>query len=135
MSQLNKFAANPKAQIADLKKLVTLQTEQHFIDSLNFAIAWLESAMPWTVEKPSIKEGYYICHQRSGRDTYCDVYEVSKNDFDKLYPFKDSFESTYGKIPLDIKELASDCCDSTLYLTQAQIDQIPDDHWILVTDY
>lgn len=80
-------------------------------------------------------EAYYVCHQRSGCDTYCDVYMVEKEDFDKLYPFKDSFESTHGTIPLDIKELAWDCCDSTLDLTQAQIDQIPDDHWILVTDY
>lgn len=80
-------------------------------------------------------EAYYVCHQRSGCDTYCDVYMVEKEDFDKLYPFKDSFESTRGTIPMDIKELACDCCDSTLDLTQTQIDLIPDDHWILVTDY
>lgn len=80
-------------------------------------------------------EAYYVCHQRSGRDFYCDVYEVAKEDFDKLYPFKDSFESTRGTIPFDIKELSSDCCTEEVDFTQAQIDDIPDDHWILVTDY
>lgn len=80
-------------------------------------------------------EAYYVCHQRSGCDSYSDVYIVDKDDFDKLFPFKDSFESTHGTIPDDIKDLASDCCDSTLDLTEAQIDMIPDDHWILVTDY
>lgn len=127
--------ANPKAQIALLKDLIKRQSDQPTIDALNFAIAWLENAMPWTVDKQSIKENYYVCHQRSGRDAYCDVYEVSKEDFDRLYPFKDSFESTYGTVPDDVKELSSDCCTEEVDLTPAQIDQIPDDHWILVTDY
>lgn len=46
------MAANHKAQIALLKDLAKNQTDSDTIDALNFAIAWLEDAMPWTVDKP-----------------------------------------------------------------------------------
>jgi hypothetical protein len=45
------MAANPKAQIQLLKELAKAQSDQPTIDALNFAVAWLESAMPWTVDK------------------------------------------------------------------------------------
>lgn len=45
------MAANPKAQIQLLKELAKSQSDKPTIDALNFAIAWLETAMPWTVDK------------------------------------------------------------------------------------